>query len=55
VPPEVSASIKNALLNANKTEQGRAMLKKLNFTSFEPATAQTYRGYSALLEHVIGY
>lgn len=55
VPPEVRASIKNALLNANKTEQGRAMLKKLNFTSFEPATAQTYRGYSTLLEHVIGY
>lgn len=55
VPADVRNSIRDALLSASKTPQGRAMLNKLNFSSFNPATAQTYQGFSALLKNVMGY
>jgi len=55
VSKEIKAEIRQALLNADKTDEGRAMLSKLNFTSFVDASAEIYHGYSELLKNVIGY
>jgi phosphonate transport system substrate-binding protein len=48
-------AIRQALLQANKTPTGKAMLKKLNLPGFETASNATYRGYARLLEGVWGY
>lgn len=55
VPDDIRASIKKALINAKNTAKGQAMLAKLNFESFEDASAETYKGYSKLLQNVLGY
>ncbi|MBC8508627.1 MAG: PhnD/SsuA/transferrin family substrate-binding protein [Chloroflexi bacterium] len=55
IPPEDKAAIRKALLEANQTPEGKAMLAKLNFASFEPTTAEEYRGYSSLLKNVLGF
>lgn len=45
-------NIARALLQANKTEAGRAMLKMINLVEgFEPATPEMYRGWSKYLEN----
>jgi phosphonate transport system substrate-binding protein len=55
VPQDVQNAIRNALINASKTEEGRKMLSAINFPSFEAATNAQYNGYESLLEGVWGY
>jgi ABC-type phosphate/phosphonate transport system substrate-binding protein len=55
VPDQVQKDVRDAVLNANKTADGQAMLKALNFEAFEPATAKMYKGYAQLLQGVFGY
>lgn len=47
--------IRSALLNADKTDEGRAMLKAINFPKFDPATPEMYAGYRHLLKEYWGY
>lgn len=42
--------IKQALVDANKTPAGQAMLKHIGFEGFEPALAETYDGYIKYLD-----
>jgi phosphonate transport system substrate-binding protein len=42
--------IKQALLNADKTPAGQAMLKHIGFDGFEATTAEVYNGYAKYLE-----
>jgi len=51
--PEVPPG--EALVTAERTPAGQAMLKAINFPRFEPADAQLYDGYARLLEGVWGY
>ena len=55
VSDEIKSQIKSALIKAKDTTQGQAMLQKLNFTSFEKSSAETYKGFSLLLKNVFGY
>jgi phosphonate transport system substrate-binding protein len=55
VPLEIAAAIKQALVTATESAEGRLMLEKINFPFFENADATTYKGYAALLEDVLGY
>lgn len=55
VPAEVAEKIRQALINANNTEKGKAMLAKLKVGKFESASSETYDGYSDLLKEVFGY
>ena len=52
--PSVDAAtrdkIKQALLNADKTPAGQAMLKHIGFDGFEATTAEVYNGYAKYLE-----
>lgn len=47
--------IRNALVNATKTEDGRKMLKDVNFERFDPATDQVYTGQGNILKEYWGY
>ncbi len=42
--------IKQALLNADKTPAGQAMLKHIGFEGFESTSAEIYNGYSKYLD-----
>jgi hypothetical protein len=55
VPEDVSAQVKQALINASKTEKGKAMLKALNLAGFEATDKETYAGYAKLLDGMFGY
>lgn len=55
VPKPVQKAIKNALLNAEKTPAGKAMLKAINFPGFVPTSAQRYAPYGKLLQGTWGY
>lgn len=55
VPADVAAKIRQALVNASTTDQGKKMLAALKVDHFEPATSETYDGYSDLLKEVFGY
>lgn len=55
VPADLQTKIRQALLAADKTLEGRAMLKTLNTTGFEPANNATYAGYADLLKGSYGY
>ncbi len=55
VPEDLQQKLRQALLNADKSPEGRALLDALNFESFEPADAKTYAGYGKLLRGVYGY
>jgi phosphonate transport system substrate-binding protein len=55
VPADVAEKIRLALVNANTTESGKAMLAKLKVEKFEAASSETYDGYSDLLKEVFGY
>jgi phosphonate transport system substrate-binding protein len=55
VPEEVREKIRQALVNANNTEAGKAMLDELKINKFDPASSETYDGYSDLLKEVYGY
>jgi len=47
--------IRNALLNADKTPAGQAMLKAINFPRFVAATPDIYAGQSEILSNTYGY
>ena len=55
VPPEVTEKVRLALLSAKNTADGKVMLEKLNFVSFEPSSNKDYEGYMALLKDTLGY
>ncbi len=55
VPQHLQQKLRQALLDADKTPEGRALLDALNFESFEAADAKTYAGYGKLLQGVYGY
>ena len=55
VPADVTEKIRQALLNAHTTENGKAMLAALKQDRFDPADSATYDGYSDLLKEVFGY
>jgi len=55
VPDEVVLAVKNALLDAIKTPEGKKMLEAMNIEYFEDADAEIYKGYADLLEGMFGY
>lgn len=55
VPADVTEKIRQALLNADTTDNGKKMLAKLKLEKFEPANSETYDGYADLLKEVFGY
>jgi len=55
VPADVRAAVRKALLEADKTDNGKKMLADINFPSFEKTNAAAYEGFAGLLEGVWGY
>jgi phosphonate transport system substrate-binding protein len=55
VPDEVSLAVKQALLDAANTPEGKKMLADMNIEYFEDATEEVYAGYAELLDGVFGY
>ena len=55
VDPELRKAVRKALLEADKTPEGRAMLKKIGFPKFDPANAGIYAGQSDMLKKYWGY
>jgi len=47
--------LQKALLDANRNEAGRAMLKKIGFERFDPASANVYAGQGRILKDFWGY
>lgn len=52
---EVREKIRAALVNAPNTEDGKKMLKGINFERFDPANEQIYAGHGTLLKEYWGY
>lgn len=50
VPKAVQDKIRRGLLDADKTDAGRAMLKRIGFERFEATDAKLYDGYSDYLD-----
>lgn len=50
VPPAVSAAFAAALVHLHESDEGRALLAKLELSRFEAATAQTYQPVRAFLQ-----
>lgn len=55
IEARVREQLRRALLDANRSPDGKIMLDKLNLPGFEPASNATYRGYARLLAGVWGY
>ena len=55
IPVDVAEKIQLALLSAKNTPEGKAMLEKLNFVSFERSSNKDYAGYKSLLQDTLGY
>lgn len=55
VSPELRERIRQALLNAQNSSTGRAMLEALNVPYLEEADNDTYQGIETMLEGVWGY
>lgn len=55
VPEVVQRDIQNALLKANSSKDGQAMLKRLDLKKFESTNREEYAGYSSLLKDLFGY
>ncbi len=55
LPDELVQKLREALVNAGKTPEGKKMLSRINMPAFIPASADTYEGYSRLLQGVWGY
>lgn len=55
LPAELRQRIRDALLNAGKTEAGRNMLAHLGIDRFDAANATVYRGQARLLQEFWGY
>lgn len=49
------SAIRAALLDANKTPDGKAMLKKIGFPKFDPASKKIYKGQARILKDYWGY
>lgn len=47
--------IRNALINATKTEEGRKMLQGIGFPKFDPASRKIYEGQAKILKEYWGY
>ena len=52
---ELREKIRAALVNAPNTEDGKKMLKGINFERFDPANEQIYAGQGTLLKEYWGY
>ena len=50
IPAAMVRKIKNALLEASKTDEGRKILSDVKLASFVPASEETYDGYGKLLQ-----
>jgi len=48
-------TIRQALIDANKTSDGRAMLQKIGFPKFDPANSKIYQGQARILKEYWGY
>ena len=59
VAPEVGANLRQSLhrglLNAHKSDNGRAMLAHLGIERFDPANATVYKGQARILQEYWGY
>ena len=55
VDRQTQQNIHAALIKANKSSKGKAMLKSIHVTRFEPASTRVYQGYARLLEGIWGY
>ena len=55
VPSDVRAAVRKALIEADKSPEGQAMLAKIGFPAFETTNAKAYEGFAGLLEGVWGY
>jgi phosphonate transport system substrate-binding protein len=55
VPEDVVLSVKQALLQAVDTPEGKKMLEEMRIEYFEDADDKAYAGYADLLEGVFGY
>lgn len=52
---DVREKIRAAMVNATNTEDGKKMLKGINFERFDPANEQIYTGQSNILKEYWGY
>lgn len=48
-------ALREALLGANKNDNGRAMLRRVGLERFDPASATIYSGYGRTLQEYWGY
>mgnify|MGYP001814147992 CR=1 FL=1 len=55
VPAEVASAVKQALVQASRTPEGKKMLEEMKIEYFEEANDEVYAGYAELLEGVFGY
>jgi ABC-type phosphate/phosphonate transport system substrate-binding protein len=55
VPDDVATAVKQALLDAPKTPEGKKMLEDMKIAYFEDASEEVYAGYAELLDGVFGY
>ena len=55
ISPELRQVLRQALLNANKTDTGRAMLANIGIERFDPANATVYAGQGRILKEYWGY
>lgn len=55
IPDELAQAVKQALLDATKTPEGKKMLEAVRLEYFEDADADDYAGYAQLLEGMFGY
>ena len=55
VPTDFKKNILNALINADKSFEGRSMLKRIGLPKFADTSDTKYSGYSQLLEGMFGY
>ena len=52
---ELRRSLRQALLNANQNDAGRAMLAHIGIERFDPANATVYKGQARILQEYWGY
>ena len=55
ISPELRQVLRQALLNAHKTDAGRAMLTRIGLARFDPANATVYAGQGRILKEYWGY
>ena len=55
ISPELRQVLRQTLLNAHKTDAGRAMLERIGFERFDPANATVYAGQGRILKEYLGY